>query len=54
MPSVARIRVGQRSPSDTLPLSPQARHNAAVGLPTFETVEGLGRVPGAGTDDADA
>src|SRR4030042_3002181 len=28
-----------------LPLSPKARENAAKGLPTFETVEGLARYP---------
>jgi heavy metal sensor kinase len=35
----------QRPPSEALPLSPQAQYNAAMGLPTFETVTGLGPYP---------
>jgi hypothetical protein len=35
----------QRSPSDTLPLSPQALGNAAMGLPTLETSVDLGPYP---------
>jgi two-component system OmpR family sensor kinase len=35
----------QRSPSDTLPLSPQALRHAAMGLPTFETSVDLGPYP---------
>jgi heavy metal sensor kinase len=31
--------------STRLPLSPQAKQNAAKGLPTFETMEGLGKYP---------
>ena len=33
------------SPSRTLPLSPEARHNAAAGRETYETVEGLAEYP---------
>jgi heavy metal sensor kinase len=35
----------QRPRSSTLPLSPQAQRNATMGLPTFETVAGIGPYP---------
>lgn len=43
--------IGRRDPrrppdrSATLPLSPKALKNASEGLPTFETVEGMGKYP---------
>ena len=43
-----RDAFGHHDPHRTrgqLPLSPQARHNAAAGLPTLETVEGIGEYP---------
>ncbi len=36
-------RFGHRS--GTLPLSPEALENASKGLPTFETLDGLGDYP---------
>ena len=35
----------QRPSTQSLPLSPKARANAARGLPTWETIEGLGEYP---------
>jgi heavy metal sensor kinase len=35
----------QRPPDQSLPLSPEAQANAARGLPTWETIEGLGDYP---------